>query len=602
MLKSVFVALILVFMGYGDLLLSQTKPYRGAELRTRASYKYGRFEVRMKSARGSGMLSSFFTYHDNDPNPIANWNEIDIELMGRYTNEIQFNTITPGQTNHVFRKALPFNPHKAFHVYGFEWTPDYVAWLVNGYEVHRQTESHVQTLELAQKIMMNIWQPVYVDWAGNFNPGSLPLYAYYDWVKYYAYTPGVGDNFSLQWIDTFDEWNQLRWDKASHTWDGNNAQFIPDNSVFQDGYMILCLTMPSATGYGGTAVEDEDADPPYLVRAHAFENEIEVTFSEEVDVASAETVSNYIIPNVNLISAEMSPDPRRVILTAENLDPEISHILFVSGVTDRTVPPQAMTLQNVVIQNGLPFPIEINVGGDAYETFRADVTWDAWQEYGHVGGTRKQVPAGTVSGTQTPEIFETCLDGLSFYNIRLPGGKYRLTLLLAESEAGRSGERVFDLFAESQLLADDVDVYARVGTDTALELSFTDISVTDGQLNLYFKPEVGTAMLSGLRITRDVATGIGSQPALPEQYGLELYPNPFNPTTTVRYTLVKSGQVRLTVFNVHGQLIRTLVDEKVASGEHQFMFDAAGLSTGVYFIALNVDGQLVRTQQALLLK
>jgi hypothetical protein len=133
--------------------------------------------------------------------------------------------------------------------------------------------------------MMNIWQPAAVAWAGPFDPASLPLYGFYDWVKYYAYTPGIGDNFTLQWTDNCDSWDQSRWDKATHTFDGNNAVFVPDNVVFQKGYMILCLTMPNATGFRGNVIVDLDVDPPYLVWARAEDNAFKVFFSEEVERA-----------------------------------------------------------------------------------------------------------------------------------------------------------------------------------------------------------------------------------------------------------------------------------------------------------------------------
>jgi len=128
------------------------KNYKGAELRTREAYTYGRFEVHLKSAQREGMLSSFFTYHDGG----GSWNEIDIEILGRYTDDVQFNTITPGQTNHLRHQPTPFNPHLDFHTYAFEWTPEYVAWFIDGVEVYRQTETHVATLNRPQKIMMNI--------------------------------------------------------------------------------------------------------------------------------------------------------------------------------------------------------------------------------------------------------------------------------------------------------------------------------------------------------------------------------------------------------------------------------------------------------------
>src|SRR4030042_5384292 len=120
----------------------------------------------MKSAAGSGLLSSFFTYYDPTVFP-APWNEIDIEILGRYANRIQYNIITTGQINHVIDTTLAYIPHTAFHVYAIEWTPDYVAWLVDGFEKYRETGSHVQDLIYAQKNMMNIWPADYVSWVGS---------------------------------------------------------------------------------------------------------------------------------------------------------------------------------------------------------------------------------------------------------------------------------------------------------------------------------------------------------------------------------------------------------------------------------------------------
>ena len=115
-----FLAMVCLVMPWNR--TAAQKPYRGAEYRTIASMTYGRFEVRMKTAGVSGMLASFFTYYD----PASPWNEIDVENMGRYTNESQFNTIVPANgNNHVQRQLLPFNPHAGFHTYGIEWTPEY---------------------------------------------------------------------------------------------------------------------------------------------------------------------------------------------------------------------------------------------------------------------------------------------------------------------------------------------------------------------------------------------------------------------------------------------------------------------------------------------
>ena len=240
------------------------RPYKGGELRTYESYTFGRFEVRMRSAEASGMLSSFFTYHDDDPNWQENWNEIDIEIMGRYDDQVQFNVITPWQINHVHEEMVDYNPHEEFHVYAIEWTPIWVAWFIDDVEVYRDMGDHVWQVNLPQKIMMNIWPPTAEDWAGPFNADDLPIYAFYDWVKYYSYTPGSGEYgtanlFSFEWEDNFDFWDQSRWGKATHTFDGNNCDFIHANVEFLGGYMILCLTDNVNLGFNGELPEDNTA-------------------------------------------------------------------------------------------------------------------------------------------------------------------------------------------------------------------------------------------------------------------------------------------------------------------------------------------------------
>jgi hypothetical protein len=64
------------------------------------------------------------------------------------------------------------------------------------------------------------------------------------------------------------------------------------------------------------------------------------------------------------------------------------------------------------------------------------------------------------------------------------------------------------------------------------------------------------------------------------------YPNPFNPSTTIAFTLPRDEFVTLKVFNVLGQEVRTLVNEKRNAGLHRVVFDAAGLTSGVYVYKL----------------
>ncbi len=65
------------------------------------------------------------------------------------------------------------------------------------------------------------------------------------------------------------------------------------------------------------------------------------------------------------------------------------------------------------------------------------------------------------------------------------------------------------------------------------------------------------------------------------------YPNPFNPTTMISFTLPSSEMATLTVFNIMGQKVATLVNERLESGSYQIQFDASALSNGIYFYKLD---------------
>jgi len=157
------------------------RKYSGAEYRTKDSYLYGKFIVRMKAAPGSGVISSFFTYRDPPDDPT--WNEIDIEFLGKDTSIIQFNPWWgwwPNCEPKIY--DLPFDAADDFHEYTFEWTPDYIRWTVDGDTYHIFRGGGVN---LSQKIMMNIWISSNTDWAGPFKANILPTAAQYDYVKYY---------------------------------------------------------------------------------------------------------------------------------------------------------------------------------------------------------------------------------------------------------------------------------------------------------------------------------------------------------------------------------------------------------------------------------
>ena len=343
-MRMLFLLLFVLFtIGY-------SQNYRGAELRTLEPLLYGKFEVRYKPAQGEGLVSSFFTYNDDHPN--TPWNEIDIELLGRFPNVVDMNVIT--NTSHLRTHFTTLDTHIDFNEYGFEWTPDYVAWFINGEEIYRQTDEHIEDLTYPSKLMMNIWNPVYDDWVGTWDDRVLPRFAYYDWVRYSSYTPGDGNsgtdnNFTFQWQDDFNDFNDSRWEKKhNHTWGGNQSTFIRENIVFEDGYLILCLTSEENIG-------NQDQEKPILLWARASGDSIMAQFSEELDPESSQNENNFSVSGASVISAELMGNLRTVKLKVSDLSLEENHNLIISGIEDDNEPPNVQMAQS--IQVGMPQPL-----------------------------------------------------------------------------------------------------------------------------------------------------------------------------------------------------------------------------------------------------
>jgi len=79
------------------------------------------------------------------------------------------------------------------------------------------------------------------------------------------------------------------------------------------------------------------------------------------------------------------------------------------------------------------------------------------------------------------------------------------------------------------------------------------------------------------------------------------YPNPFNSSTIIRFSIPRREHVTLQMFDVLGKEIVTLINEGLDAGEHSVVFDANGLASGLYFTQLSAGGMAL-TQKAILIR
>lgn len=251
MIKSAFLMILTSFS-----LISAAARVRSAEVDSKEQLLYGRFEVRMQTAQGSGIVSAFFTFENDGWQTGTNnpWRELDIEVLGKDNDRFQTNIIT-GIAEKIIKSEVfvnvTSNPSTAYHTYTIEWTPDYVSWAYDG-AVMRKTEfgdtkKQIEDCRnIPQSYRFNFWAAEITGWLGEFSESILPRAQFVNWIKYYKYSTDT-KTFTLDWTDNFDTFNTSRWGKATHLME-NFTQFSSQNAFVKDGTLVLAMTDMNGTG------------------------------------------------------------------------------------------------------------------------------------------------------------------------------------------------------------------------------------------------------------------------------------------------------------------------------------------------------------------
>jgi endo-1,3-1,4-beta-glycanase ExoK len=271
-LKSVVGLFSIAILGFLASMV-QAKPYKAAEIYSKQTYKYGRYEMRMRVAKGSGVLSTFFTYKNGSEQPGVFWEEIDIEIFGK-------NNATQWQSNVIIGTNRPttkteglhstgFSMGDAYHTYVLEWTPGYIAWFVDGTQVRRINGGQfVTSLTSPQDLRFNLWAANIAAWVGPWNDSILPVYQFVNYIEYKPWNAST-NSFGTGWRDDFNSFDTNRWNKANWTFSENLADFDPNNVVVKNGILVLALTREGQTGYTGTPPADGGSNPTTAITIQA---------------------------------------------------------------------------------------------------------------------------------------------------------------------------------------------------------------------------------------------------------------------------------------------------------------------------------------------
>jgi hypothetical protein len=228
-----------------------------AELYRLDTQAYGRYEARIRFAPGSGVVGSFFLWKPGADAPGAFWNELDFEALG-IDCHLQTNSIY-GQpkANHEQVAAIPGGICGLYHDYRFEWTPTYIAWVVDGREIRRDTgaaaTAYSQNAPGGLAFHFNIW-PGDATFGGNLNPAILPVSYYISWVAYSSYT---NNTFQPVWREEFDGASlPAGWAAGNWASPKNLSIHNQQNVSFVNGIAILSMTGDNALGPSVTPPPD----------------------------------------------------------------------------------------------------------------------------------------------------------------------------------------------------------------------------------------------------------------------------------------------------------------------------------------------------------
>lgn len=174
------------------------KNIAGAEYQHRGFHHFGRYEVVMQAAPGSGTVSAMFTHtHSQFGDP---HDEIDIEFLGKDLTQLHANYFTDGKQHGSIYIPLGFDASKEVHLYAFEWDPGAIRWYVDDRLAYSTKPSDLAIPQSPSRLIVNLWSGTrnQYGWHGRptFKNGAR--------ARFYCISYRAAGDETSQCSDTFD--------------------------------------------------------------------------------------------------------------------------------------------------------------------------------------------------------------------------------------------------------------------------------------------------------------------------------------------------------------------------------------------------------------
>ena len=169
-------------------------------------------------------------------------------------------------------------------------------------------------------------------------------------------------------------------------------------------------------------------------------------------------------------------------------------------------------------------------------------------------------------------------------------------------------EDAFDIRFESGRIAENlnggIQTILMRGIDYPIKVKVEDMNITllqESGKKIYSNLSSGEEIII-VDESIDKFLVVSDNMLTPSEYHLEQnYPNPFNPSTTIKFSVPKESNVNLSIYNVLGELVSTLVDEQMKEGYYEYEFNASKLASGIYIYRISAD-DFLETKKMVLLK